>query len=159
MATNPGRKLYFISKWLQIPNTTLLLYSQSTSMSPTASDFIPIFLQQRIRRYLYFNHGNCSTICCYLFTPCHKYFKCFHRCSGLLAPMYTHISLVFHWTHLIWLIYFKHCQSNYYSQQVITFFLQAMLSISSQSGAKSSFPYFYELTPAIIPKFWSSFAF
>lgn len=99
LATNPGRKPYCISKRLQIPNIVQHCYFaayQSTSMSLTASNFIPIFLQQCIVHYLYFNHDNCSTICCYLFTPCHKYFKCFHHYSGLLAPMYTHISVVFH---------------------------------------------------------------
>lgn len=123
LATNPGRKPYCISKWLQIPNIVQHCYFaayQSTSMSLTASNCNPIFLQQCIFHYLYFNHDNCSTICCYLFTPCHKYFKCFHHYSGLLAPMYIHISVVFRWTYPIWLSYLEYYQPNCYSQQVIT---------------------------------------
>lgn len=104
LATNLGRITYCISKWLQIPNIVQhrdFAAYQSTSMALTASDFIPILFQQCIFHYLYLNHDNCSAICCYLFTPCHKYFKCFHHCLGLLAPTDTHISVVFFWTSLI----------------------------------------------------------
>lgn len=80
--TNPGRKPSHISEIANAKFRPALLPS-NTSKHLT---LFPMFFQQYISHHLYFNHDNCSAICCQVFMPCQKYFKCFHHCSGLLAP-------------------------------------------------------------------------